>query len=260
VRNVVFLERLPQVSMEHQRRVPGRELSRKIAPQSGLAQSRTPSPHSSPWDLKEVQPAASITRPSSARKLERDFYSRAAAECATDFLGKVLVRRTSAGRVSGVIRDVEAYPAFADGVHHGNKRTPRTSVMWEPGGLAYVYLIYGVWNQFAAVVNRADIPDVVFIRGVVPVEGVETMAAQWDKPRPDLANSPGKLCKSFQITKDLYGADLTADDLFLEDWHLSVDPTQLHTAPRVGINPNHNGHDTPLRLYLPQSPTEWLKP
>ncbi|MGW6283202.1 DNA-3-methyladenine glycosylase [Kribbella sp. NPDC055071] len=193
------------------------------------------------------------SRPPTALKLGPSFYSRPATECATDFLGKVLVRRTTAGRVSGVITEVEAYPAFADGVHHGNKRTPRTTVMWEAGGRAYVYLIYGRWHQFAAVVNRAGIPDVVFIRAVVPVEGTETMAAQWDKPRPakDLTSSPGKLCKSFQITKDLYGADLSADELFLEDWHLPVDPTQIQTTPRVGINPNHHGHDTPLRHHLP---------
>ncbi|HET6986802.1 MAG TPA: DNA-3-methyladenine glycosylase, partial [Kribbella sp.] len=154
--------------------------------------------------------------------------------------------------VAGVIRDVEAYPAFTDTVHHGNKKTPRTSVMWEAGGVAYVYLIYGVWHQLAAVVNIADVPDVVFIRGVAPVEGVETMAAQWDKPRAagELANSPGKLCRSFHITKDLYGAELTGDDLFLEDWGLSVDPAQIRTGERVGISDRHDGHDAPLRYYL----------
>ena len=66
-----------------------------------------------------------ISRPASATRLRRDFYLRPAVDCATDFLGKVLVRRTTAGRVAGVIGDVESYPAFADQVHHGNKRTPR---------------------------------------------------------------------------------------------------------------------------------------
>ena len=131
-------------------------------------------------------------------------------------------------------------------------RTARTAVMWEAGGVAYVYLVYGMWHQFAAVVNRADVPDVVFVRGVVPVEGVELMAAQWDKPRAvsDLANSPGKLCKSFQITKDLYGADLTGAELFLEDWGISVDPAQVRAAERVGISSRRDGHDRPLRYYL----------
>lgn len=189
------------------------------------------------------------TRPPSARTLERDFYQRPATDCVTDFLGKVLVRRTSAGRIAGVIRDVEAYPAFTDDVHHGNTRTPRTTVLWEAGGVAYVYLTYGKWHQFAAVVNRADVPDVVFIRGVVPVEGTELMAAQWDKPRRvnQLANSPGKLCQSFQITKSLYGADLSGNELSLEDWGITVDPAAIRTTERVGINPRHAGHDTPLR-------------
>jgi DNA-3-methyladenine glycosylase len=87
-----------------------------------------------------------VTRPPNARKVDRDFYERPASDCATDFLGKVLVRRTPSGRVAGVIRDVEAYPAFSDDVHHGNKKTPRTAVMWEAGGVAYVYLIYGMWH------------------------------------------------------------------------------------------------------------------
>lgn len=124
--------------------------------------------------------------------------------------------------------------------------------MWAAGGVAYVYLIYGKWHQFAAVVNRADIPDVVFIRGVTPVEGVEIMAAQWDEPRAadHLADSPGKLCQSFQITRELYGADLSGDELFLEDWGIGVDPAAIRTGHRVGISSRHAGHDAPLRYYL----------
>ncbi|WP_432885532.1 DNA-3-methyladenine glycosylase [Kribbella sp. CA-245084] len=201
-----------------------------------------------------------MVRPASATRLHGEFYLRPAVECATEFLGKVLVRCTAAGRIAGVIHDVESYPAFADDVHHGNKRTPRTTIMWEAGGVAYVYLAYGMWHQFAAVVNRADVPDVVFIRGVVPVEGIDLMAAQWDKPRAvtDLANSPGKLCKSFQITKDLYGADLTADELFLEDWRIPINAADIHTTNRVGISTQHDGHDAPLRYHLTPKRSGWL--
>ena len=202
----------------------------------------------------------SARRPLSAGKVGRDFYLRAASDCVTDFLGKVLVRQTAGGRVAGVICDVEAYPAFADDVHHGNKKTPRTSVMWEAGGVAYVYLIYGMWHQFAVVVNSAGVPDVVFIRGVVPVEGADIMAAQWDKPRTvdQLANSPGKLCRSFQITKDQYGADLTGTELFLENWDVDVDPTSICVSHRIGINARHDGHDRPLRYYVPPAGLPWL--
>lgn len=199
----------------------------------------------------EWAPASRRLDPS-PRRLGPEFYLRSAATCATDFLGKVLVHATDAGRVAGVICDVEAYPAFVDGVHHGNKRTPRSDVMWGPGGRAYVYLIYGRWHQFAAVVNHENVPDVVFIRGVVPVEGADLMAANWDEPRDHgaLANSPGKLCRSLGIATEHYGVDLSGHELFLEDRGLSVPPDAVQTSKRVGISRRRDGHDAPLRHYL----------
>lgn len=186
------------------------------------------------------------------RKLGRGFYLRPAAECVTDFLGKVLVRQSPQGRLAGVICEVEAYPAFVDEVHHGNKRTPRSEVMWRAGGFAYVYVVYGMWNQFAAVVNGENIPDVVFVRGVVPVEGKAVMASQWSKPVEPaaLATSPGKLCKSFMITKDLYGTALNGKELFLEDWGVTPSADKIRIGKRVGINPKLAGHDAPLRYRI----------
>lgn len=186
------------------------------------------------------------------RKLDRAFYERPAADVVTSFLGKVLVRETSRGRLSGVIRDVEAYPAFVDGVHHGNKRTKRSEVMWQAGGRAYVYLIYGRWNQFAAVVNVEGVPDVVFVRAVAPLEGVDVMAAQWpgDVTPATLTNSPGKLCKPMQITTELYGADLCGDELYLEDHGIEVPSADVRTGKRVGINTAREGFDVPLRYFV----------
>lgn len=81
-------------------------------------------------------------------------------------------------------------------------------------------------------VNREDVPDVVFLRSVVPVDGIEVMAAQWARQMPStaLANSQGKLCKSFAITSERYGADLCGDDLFLEDWGLVVSQERVGTG------------------------------
>ncbi len=185
------------------------------------------------------------------KKLDKKFYLGSALDSTTNFLGKVLVHTTPEGRVSGVVYEVEAYPAFYDKVHHGNKKTPRTEVMWEGGGCAYVYLIYGVWNQFAVVVNKENIPDVVFIRAVIPLEGIEVMKGQWGKEveTSKLASSPGKLCKSFLITKKQYGVDLTGNELFFEDWGIRV-PNDIKTAKRVGISSIHEGHDLPLRYLV----------
>jgi DNA-3-methyladenine glycosylase len=195
--------------------------------------------------LSVVQPATHTVR------LGRDFYARPAIDCAPSFLGKALVHETPRGRVAGIISDVEAYPAFADDVHHGNKRTARTEVMWGAPGRAYVYVVYGVWNQFAAVVNNEGVPDVVFVRAVVSIEGVEIMQRQWERQIPSgrLADSPGKLCKSLLITRRHYGSDLCVGrGLFLEDRGIAVPEQAIRRSARVGINPKRRGHDAPLRF------------
>lgn len=91
-------------------------------------------PVEGPVGTDRVSDAASGGR----EKFGKDFYLRPAMTCVRDFLGKALVHQTPMGRLSGVINDVEAYPAFADDVHHGNTRTKRTAIMWEAGGRAYV--------------------------------------------------------------------------------------------------------------------------
>jgi len=189
------------------------------------------------------------------RKLDKAFYLKSALDSVTDFLGKVLVHNTPQGRISGIVYEVEAYPAFFDQVHHGNKKTPRTEVMWRGGGYAYVYVIYGVWYQFAVVVNKENIPDVVFIRGAIPFEGKDIMKRQWDKDmqEEELSNSPGKLCKSFLITKEQYGVDLTGDELFFEDRDVKIPNEAIQTGKRVGISSIHEGFDKPLRYFVKPS-------
>lgn len=188
-----------------------------------------------------------------ARKLKRDFYLRSAEDCVRDFLGKYLVHDTPKGRISGLIVDVEAYPAYKDDVSHGNKRTERTEIMYGEGGYAYIYLVYGIHHQFAVVVNYKDIPEVVFIRGVLPVEGIDLMKENYNKEISndrELTNSPGKLCKSFNITKDLYGADLLGNILFLEDRSYKIDLSKVKSGKRVGINKKLEGSESNLRFYL----------
>ena len=133
-------------------------------------------------------------------KLPKSFYQRPALDIAKEFLGKFLVYNSPQGKLSGQIIDVEAYPAYSDNVSHGNKRTKRTEVMYKDGGYAYVYLIYGIYHQFAVVVNGKDLPEVVFIRAVTPTEGIEIMKGNYGrsiKKTTDLTKSPGNLCKSF---------------------------------------------------------------
>jgi len=186
-------------------------------------------------------------------KLPRSFFQASAEEVAQDFLGKYLVHNTSDGRISGRIVDVEAYPAFSDSVSHGNKRTARTEVMYREGGYAYVYLVYGIHHQLAVVVNHKDVPDVIFIRAIVPEEGLDLMKRNFGHPVKrvfDLAKSPGNLCKSFGINLTYYGIDLTGDTLFLEDRGVEISSTEAVANARVGIKPSLEGSNRKLRFFV----------
>lgn len=186
-------------------------------------------------------------------KLPKSFYQKPAEKVAKEFLGKHLVYNSPKGKVSGKIIEVEAYPAFSDKVSHGNKRTKRTEVLYKEGGYAYIYLIYGIHHQFAVVVNKEDIPEVVFIRAVIPEEGTDIMKRNFGrvvKNEKDLARSPGNLCKSFGITLDLYGEDITKNKLYLEDRGEKVNKDKIVASSRVGISKKLKGHGKKLRLLL----------
>jgi 3-methyladenine DNA glycosylase Mpg len=97
---------------------------------------------------------------------------------------------------------------------------------------------------------------VVFVRAV-PIEGVELMRTQWERhiPPDQLANSPGKLCKSLLITTHHYGSDLCRGDLYLEDRGIAVPEHVISRSARIGINPQRKGHDAPLRFaFDPRQP------
>jgi len=186
------------------------------------------------------------------KKLPKSFYQGNAVELAPKFLGKYLVHKTAQGIISGMITEVEAYPAFVDKVSHGNKRTKRTEVMYRNGGYSYVYKVYGIHYQFAVVVNQKDIPEVVFIRAVKPEEGSDIMKKNFGREVDiaTLTKTPGNLCKSFGITEDLYGIDLKGNILYLEDRNVAVDRKDIMTDRRVGINRNLQGNEKQFRYSL----------
>jgi DNA-3-methyladenine glycosylase len=65
---------------------------------------------------------------------------------ARDLLGRTLCRELKDGSVlRGKLVEVEAYDGPADRASHAFRgRTARNRWMFEAGGLAYVYLVYGM--------------------------------------------------------------------------------------------------------------------
>ena len=70
-------------------------------------------------------------------------------------LGKRLVKLESAGRLSGIITEVEAYIGSEDQACHARfGKTRRNRIIWGPPGFAYIYFIYGMHWLLNFVVER----------------------------------------------------------------------------------------------------------
>lgn len=81
--------------------------------------------------------------------------------------------------------------------------------MFETGGCAYVFFVYGMYNQFNVVLNEAGTANAALIRGLEPIAGIETMQERRGTDRLDnLTTGPGKLCQALGIGREQNGVDL----------------------------------------------------
>lgn len=184
------------------------------------------------------------------RPLPQEFYDRHPADVARDLLGKVLVRETAAGAVSGRILEAEAYLAADDSACHASRgKTPKNASMFGPPGRAYVYPIHSRYC-LNVVTEPEGVPSAVLIRSVEPLAALELMRARRRRQGArDLASGPAKLCEAFDIDRRLDGWDLT---LGRQLW-ISADgaPPVLDAAvgrsARIGVTSAEN---LLLRFYI----------
>src|SRR5258705_11725451 len=102
-------------------------------------------------------------------KLKKDFYLREdVVQIARELLGKYLFTKFNGKITGGVITEKEAYNGIVDRASHAynGRRTERTEIMYSEGGIAYVYLCYGIHSLFNVITNVKNIPHAVLIRSV----------------------------------------------------------------------------------------------
>jgi DNA-3-methyladenine glycosylase len=194
----------------------------------------------------------------SYKRLPREFYTRSnVLTVARELLGKLLVVPTEDGRrVSGIIVETEAYRGPKDRASHayGGRRTNRTETMYQMGGTAYVYFVYGMYYQFNVVTNVEDIPHAVLIRAVEPVDGTEIIKQRrHQQPDHNLTNGPGKLCIALGIDRKLDRADLLGDRVWLEDVE-NIARCRIVSGPRIGIDYAEEWVDKPWRFWFKDNP------
>jgi DNA-3-methyladenine glycosylase len=176
---------------------------------------------------------------------------------ARELLGKLLVVPGKNGkRVSGRIVEAEAYRGPKDRAAHsyGGRRTKRTERMYAIGGTAYVFFVYGMYNQFNVVTNVVDAPHAVLIRAVEPVEGMELMRRRrGGLPDHSLTSGPGKLCIAMNIDREIDGADLLGNRVWLEDAE-KIPRSRIMSGPRIGIDYAEEWKDKPWRFWIKDNP------
>ncbi len=117
--------------------------------------------------------------------LSKSFYTRPdVVRISRELLGKFVCTRVRGRMTGGMIVETEAYAGAKDRASHayGNRRTKRTEVMFHEGGIAYVYLCYGMHSLLNVVTNVDGIPDAVLIRALLPTDGIQTMLRRRGKP------------------------------------------------------------------------------
>lgn len=174
--------------------------------------------------------------------VKRDFFARPALQVARDLLGMRLVRLDDGRRLAGIIVEAEAYCGEDDlGCHARAGRTPRTSVMYEQPGHAYVYFTYGMHWMLNFVTEISGVPAAVLIRAITPTEGLDVIAARRDgQPSPRWTDGPAKLCQALGIDGRHNGIDICIQEaeIFIEsdtNWDPVPDSCVI-TGPRVGLN------------------------
>lgn len=192
--------------------------------------------------------------------LKKDYYIDNALNLAKDLLGKVLVREINGKVLKGKIVETEAYIGAIDKASHAynGKRTERTETLYHQGGVAYVYLIYGIYHCFNVITNEVDVAEGVLIRALEPVNELDYISnirfgkdySSLNKQQiKGLTNGPGKLCMAYSIDKNLNGKDLfNKGDIYIEDG--GKEQVEIVESKRIGIDYAEEAKDFLWRFYI----------
>lgn len=198
--------------------------------------------------------------------LEPDWFTRPTCVVAADLVGKVLGRKLiDSGGSEKVLRmrisETEAYIGQDDPAchSHAGSRTSRTEIMYEQGGVFYVYLTYGVHHMLNLISGPLESPESVLIRaGFLTDDSDRLIDEQQLSPNKQLTHpkqfaGPGKLTKRLQIDRDLYGKPISPDSgVWVEDDGCQP-PVSLR--PRIGIDYAGDAKDWLLRYIWTDHPS-----
>jgi len=192
-------------------------------------------------------------------KLPASYYHTAdVVALSRDLLGKYLFTCIDGQTTGGIIVETEAYNGGVDKASHayGNRLTPRTKTMFMQGGVAYVYLCYGIHEMFNIVASSEGHPLAILVRAVEPTDGLDVML--WRRNmlslKPNITSGPGSVAKALGISRAINAFSLDGDTIWLEDRGITFPDEAVAAVPRVGVD--YAGDDAllPYRFYVKGNP------
>lgn len=150
-------------------------------------------------------------------RLDGSFFRRDVLEVAPELIGCILVRCYDDGSISRhLVSDIEIYRGEEDMACHASKgKTKRNAVMYEGGGLVYVYFIYGIHWLLNVVTGGLNNPQAILIRGLHDCSG------------------PARITKKLLIDGTFYAEDLTTSSRL---WIERGSPMIYNVGPRIGVD------------------------
>ena len=189
------------------------------------------------------------------RLLKQSFYlNKNVIDVSKNLLGKVLVTNINDIITSGVIVETEAYAGIEDKASHAynNKRTQRTEMMYQNGGIAYVYLCYGMYHLFNVITNIEEVPHAVLIRAIEPINGINKMQRRRKikEEKYNLTNGPGKLSIALGIDERFNGESLLSNKIWIQDNGIKFRKKDILSSPRIGVDYAKEDAHLPYRFYI----------
>lgn len=209
--------------------------------------------------------------------LKKTFFERDTITVAKELLGRILVIKKNKTLHSFYIVETEAYLGTKDPACHSYRGypTPRTQVMFGPGGKTYVYFVYGMYYCLNVVTQKKGIPEAVLIRALQPILPSQEVLLKpltfENSPKKflpteiiPLTQGPGKLCRYLGINKSWN--DLPVYDpkspIWIGDWlqsfkqKIQIDETFLpiQESPRIGLESYGEAALWPLRFFIKGNP------
>jgi DNA-3-methyladenine glycosylase len=190
-----------------------------------------------------------------AKTLDASFYRRTdTTQVARELLGKLLVTTFDGQLTAGRIVETEAYKAPEDKACHAylNRNTKRTRTMFLAGGVAYIYLCYGIHHLFNVVTGPEGAAHAVLVRAVEPVYGTAKMMRRrgHEQLKPQLSAGPGVMSQALGLHKGYDGCSLLAGESEVSIWEdgFQLPPEQIVATPRIGIDYAEECKDWPWRF------------